>query len=72
MRAGEIAGPADPAAGGLAAANAFHAAFWVIFVIAALGVATAAIAFPPRTTQESELEAAPPSAPIFPRPTEEV
>jgi hypothetical protein len=42
---------------GLATANAFHAAFWVIFVIAALGVATAAIAFPRRTTQTIELEA---------------
>src|SRR5215218_3667741 len=44
-RAGEIAGAADPAARGLAAANAFHAAFWVMFVLAALGAITAAIAF---------------------------
>jgi hypothetical protein len=35
-RAGEIAGAVDPAARGLAAANAFHAAFWVMFVVAAL------------------------------------
>ena len=63
-RAGEIAGAADPAARGLAAANAFHAAFWVIFVVAALGALTAAIGFPRRTTQEIELEPAPPHVSI--------
>jgi hypothetical protein len=54
-RAGEIAG-ADPAARGLAAANAFHAAFWGMFVVAALGALTAAIAFQRRTTQKIESE----------------
>ena len=42
-----------------AGVNAFHAAFWVIFVVAALGALTAAIGFPRRTTQEIELEPAP-------------
>jgi EmrB/QacA subfamily drug resistance transporter len=70
-RAGEIAGAADPAARGLAAANAFHAAFWVIFVVAALGALTAAIAFPRRTTQEIELEPAPSHVSIVPEPTGE-
>ena len=51
-RAGEIAGAAGPAARGLAAANAFHAAFWVVFAVAALGALTAAIAFPRRTVRE--------------------
>jgi EmrB/QacA subfamily drug resistance transporter len=37
-----------------AGVNAFHAAFWVIFVVAALGALTAAIGFPRRTTQEIE------------------
>jgi len=32
-----------------AGVNAFHAAFWVIFAVAALGALTAAIAFPRRT-----------------------
>jgi EmrB/QacA subfamily drug resistance transporter len=70
-RAGEIAGAADPAARGLAAANAFHAAFWVMFVVAALGALTAAIAFPRRTTQEIELEPAPSHVSIVPEPAEE-
>ena len=43
-RAGEIAGAADPAARGLVAANAFHGAAWVMFVVAARGALTAAIA----------------------------
>src|SRR6266568_2537033 len=42
-----------------AGVNAFHAAFWVIFVVAALGALTAAIGFPRRTTQEIEPEPAP-------------
>jgi hypothetical protein len=67
-RAGEIAG-ADPAARGLAAANAFHAAFWVIFVVAALGALTAAIAFPRRTTQK--IEPVPSHGSIVPEPTKE-
>jgi EmrB/QacA subfamily drug resistance transporter len=57
-RAGEIAGAADPSARGLAAANAFHAAYWVIFGVAALGALTAGVAFPRRTTQQPELDAA--------------
>jgi EmrB/QacA subfamily drug resistance transporter len=69
-RAGEIAGAADPAARGLAAATAFHAAFWVIFVVAALGALTAAIAFPRRTTQTIKLEPAPSHGSIVPEPTE--
>jgi EmrB/QacA subfamily drug resistance transporter len=69
-RAGEIAGAADPAARGVAAANAFHAAFWVMFVLAALGAVTAAIAFPRRTTQQIELEPARSHASIVPAPTQ--
>ena len=42
-----------------AGVNAFHAAFWVIFAVAALGALTAAIGFPRRTTQEIEPEPAP-------------
>ena len=69
-RAGELAGAADPAARGLAAANAFHAAFWVMFVVAALGALTAAIAFPRRTTQKIGLEPTPSHGSILPEPTE--
>jgi hypothetical protein len=58
-RAGEIAGEADPAARGLAVANAFHAAFWVMFVLAALGAITAAIAFERRAPRQIEPEPAP-------------
>jgi hypothetical protein len=58
-RTGEIAGEADPVAREAAAVNAFHAAFWVMFVAATLGALTAAIAFPRRTTQVIELEPAP-------------
>jgi hypothetical protein len=54
-RAGDIAGAANTADRGLAAANAFHDAFWLIFVVAVLGGLTAAIAFPRRTTQKIEL-----------------
>jgi hypothetical protein len=70
-RAGQIAGAADPAARGLAAANAFHAAYWVIFVVAALGALTAAIAFPRPTSQKIELKPARSRASIVPEPTEE-
>jgi MFS family permease len=70
-RAGESAGAADPAARELAAANAFHVAFWVIFGVAALGALTAAIAFPRRTTQEIELAPAPSHVSIVPEPTQE-
>ena len=54
-RAGEIAGStADRGS----AVGAFHAAFWVIFAVAAFGALAAAIAFP-RTTRAVELEPAP-------------
>jgi hypothetical protein len=65
-RAGEVAGAADPAARGVAAANAFHAAFWVIFVVAALGAITAAIAFERRAPRQIELEPAPSLGPVVP------
>jgi EmrB/QacA subfamily drug resistance transporter len=68
-RAGGIAGAANPAARGLAATNAFHSAFWVMFVLAALGALTAAIAFPRRTTQKIELEPALSHGSIVPQPT---
>jgi hypothetical protein len=42
-----------------AGVNALHAAFWVIFAVAALGALTAAIGFPRRTTQEVEPEPTP-------------
>jgi EmrB/QacA subfamily drug resistance transporter len=70
-RAAEIAGAADPAARELAAVNAFHAAFWVMFVAAALGALTAAIAFPRPRTQTIELEPAPSLVSIVPEPAEE-
>jgi hypothetical protein len=66
-RAGEIAGAADPAARGLAAANAFHAAFWVMFVLAALGTITAAIAFERRAPRHIEPEPAPSHVSIVPK-----
>jgi EmrB/QacA subfamily drug resistance transporter len=69
-RAGEIAGAADPAARGVAAANAFHVAFWVIFVLAALGALAAAIAFPRRATQKIEVEPATSHGSVVPQPTE--
>jgi MFS family permease len=65
-RAGEIAGAANPASHGLRAANAFHAGFWVMFALAALGALTAAVAFPRRTTQQIELEPAPSHVSIGP------
>jgi EmrB/QacA subfamily drug resistance transporter len=49
------AGRVDGAAG---AVNAFHAAYWVIFTVAALGAITAAIAFPRRASQAPEPEPA--------------
>jgi hypothetical protein len=50
--------------------NAFHAAFWVIFAVAALGALTAAIGFPRRGARQIEPEPAPPSVSIVPEPTE--
>ncbi len=52
-----------------AGVNAFHAAFWVVFAIAASGALTAGIAFPRRTTPRIELDPAPSHAPIVPEPT---
>ncbi|HEX8006891.1 MAG TPA: MFS transporter [Trebonia sp.] len=70
-RAGEIARAASPAARALVAANAFHAAYWVISAVAALGALTAAIGFPRRATQNVEsVEPAPPHGSIIPEPTE--
>ena len=52
-RAGPFAGGAGRAAGALGTADAFHAAYWVIFAFAALGALTAAIAFPWRATRRA-------------------
>ena len=52
-RAGQIARARGPAPRTLAAANAFHAAYWVIFAVAALGALTAAVAFARRTAQKT-------------------
>jgi EmrB/QacA subfamily drug resistance transporter len=57
-RASEVNGAADAATRGLAAADAFHAAFWVIFTLAVLGALTATVVFPRRTAQEIELDPA--------------
>jgi hypothetical protein len=67
-RVGEIPGAADPATRGLATANAFHGAFWVVFVVAALGALTAAISFPRPTTQEIEPGAPLSHVPMAPEP----
>jgi EmrB/QacA subfamily drug resistance transporter len=53
-RAASGGGVADPAG----AVNAFHAAYWVIFTVAALGAITAAIAFQRRASQAPEPEPA--------------
>jgi EmrB/QacA subfamily drug resistance transporter len=47
-----------------AGVNAFHAAFWVISAVAALGALTAAIGFPRRPTQEPGPDPAPSSVSI--------
>jgi hypothetical protein len=52
-----------------AGVNAFHAAFWVIFAVAALGALTAAIGFPRRTTRQIEPEPEPPAAVQLTTPT---
>ena len=52
-----------------AGVNAFHAAFWVVFAIAALGALTAGIGFPRRTTTLIGLDPARSGAPIAPEPT---
>jgi hypothetical protein len=53
-----------------AGVNAFHAAFWVLFVVAALGALTAAIGFPRRPTQELAPGPVPSDVSIVPEPTE--
>jgi len=59
-------------AGGAAAAagavNAFHAAYWVIFAVAALGAITAAIAFQRRASQAPGPEPAPAHGPAAKEP----
>ena len=47
------AGAAGPSARALGTPNAFHAAYWVVFAVAALGALTAAIAFPWRATRKT-------------------
>jgi EmrB/QacA subfamily drug resistance transporter len=64
----DIAGAGNSAAHSLAAVNAFHSAFWVMFVVAALGVFTAAIAFPRTTTHNVDLESTPSPDPMIPEP----
>jgi len=67
-RAGTTAGTASSAAHKLAAVNAFHTAFWVMLIVAALGALTAAIAFPRSTTQQAGLEPALSPDSIVPQP----
>jgi EmrB/QacA subfamily drug resistance transporter len=59
-------GAGNSAAHGSAAVSAFHSAFWVMFIVAVLGLLTAAIAFPRTTTQHVELEPTPSSDSILP------
>ena len=51
--------------------NAFHAAFWLTFVVATLGALTAAIGLPRRTTQEIEPGAPLSHVPMVPEPIKE-
>ena len=67
-RAGTRAGAASSAAHRLAAVNAFHTAFGVMLIVAALGALTAAIAFPRSTTQQAGLEPALSPDSIVPQP----
>ena len=67
-RAGTTAGAASSAAHRLASANAFHTAFLVMLIVAALGALTAAIAFPRSTTQQAGLEPALSPDSIVPQP----
>jgi EmrB/QacA subfamily drug resistance transporter len=53
-----------------AGVNAFHAAFWVIFAVAALGALTAAVGFPRRATQEPGPGSAPSDVSTVPEPAE--
>ena len=67
-RAGTRAGAASSAAHRLAAVSAFHTAFWVMLIVAALGALTAAIAFPRSTTQQAGLEPAISPDSVVPQP----
>ena len=67
-RAGTRADAASSAAHRLAAVNAFHTAFWVMLIVAALGALTAAIAFPRNTTRQAGLEPALSPDSIVPQP----
>jgi hypothetical protein len=54
----------------VAAADAFHAAYWVIFAVAVLGAVTAMVAFPWRATQPIKAGGpAPAHAPVIPERT---
>jgi EmrB/QacA subfamily drug resistance transporter len=53
------------------AVNAFHAAYWVIFTVAALGAITAAIAFQRRASQAPEPEPVPARRPTAQEPAAE-
>ena len=64
----DIAAAGTSAAHRVAAASAFHSAFLVIFLAAALGVVSAVIAFPRTTTQDNELEPPPSRDPFIPEP----
>ena len=55
-RFGGVGGAAHPAVHRLALVNAFHAAFWVMFIAAALGAFTAALAFPRTKAREVKVE----------------
>jgi EmrB/QacA subfamily drug resistance transporter len=60
LSAGQISSAAIPAASPVTAVSfPFHAAYWVIFAIAALGVVTAGVAFPRRRSEQTE-----PAAPV--------
>jgi EmrB/QacA subfamily drug resistance transporter len=62
------AGSVTATAGSL---NAFHAAYWVIFAVAALGAITAALAFQRHASQAPEPEPAPAHGPAIQEPAAE-
>jgi len=66
----EVPGAADAAARGLATADAFHAAFWVVSVVAVLGALTAATSFP-RPTQGIEAGGPQSHVPMAPEPVKD-
>lgn len=67
--AGGLASAGSPATRQVEAASAFHSAFWVMFVAAALGAGTAAIAFPRHATRH-EPHPDPSQVSIVPEPAE--